>query len=137
MARDNNLLTPYFNAAPVTHCKAKVLRKKMTPAEKKLWQCLRNRQFRGLKFRRQHPIDKYIVDFICVEQKLVVEVDGGIHLLAEQKEHDAYRTEELTQNYGLRIIRLTNEEVENDIWKALKKIEGFLSSFTSPCPGKP
>ena len=97
----------------------------MTPAEKKLWDCLRNRKFKRLKFRRQHPIDKYIVDFICMEKMLVVEVDGGIHKDADQKEYDRKRTADL-KGYGLRVIRFTNEEVLENVFKVLKKIEMYI-----------
>ena len=81
-----------FNAAPVTVGKSRGLRQQLTPAEKRLWDCLRNRKFRRLKFRRQHPIDRYIVDFICMEKKLVVEIYGGIYRKTEQKEFDNERT---------------------------------------------
>ena len=115
-----------FNAAPVTIKKARKLRQEMTPAEKMLWQCLRNRKFKGLKFRRQHPIDRYIVDFICMEKRLVVEADGEIHHEPEQKEYDRERTAEL-EGYGLKVIRFTNEEILTDIFKVLKKIETYIA----------
>ena len=114
-----------FNAAPVTVGKARGLRRHLTPAEKKLWDCLRNRKFRRLKFRRQHPIDRYIVDFICIEKKLVVEVDGGIHRKAEQKEYDNMRTIDL-EGYGLKVIRFSNEEVLDNVYDVLKKIGMYI-----------
>ena len=114
-----------FNAAPVTVEKARKLRKKLTPAEKLLWINLRNRKFKRFKFRRQHPIDKYIVDFICIEKKLVIEVDGGIHQKAEQMEYDRNRTAEL-EEYGLKIIRFTNEEVLSNVFEILIQIETYI-----------
>jgi very-short-patch-repair endonuclease len=90
----------------------------MTDAETKLWQQLRNHKFEGLKFRRQHPIDRFIVDFYCHEKCLVVEVDGSIHDLTEVKERDEGREEEL-RNFGLTIIRFTNDEIELDIENVL------------------
>ena len=123
----NSLPNMLFNAAPVTIKKARKLRQEMTPAEKMLWQCLRNRKFKGLKFRRQHPIDRYIVDFICMEKRLVVEADGEIHQEPEQKEYDRERTAEL-EGYGLKVIRFTNEEILTDIFKALKKIETYITT---------
>jgi len=114
-----------FNTAPVTAGKARKLRQKLTPAERKLWGCLRNRKFKRLKFRRQHPIDKYIVDFICIEKKLVIEADGGIHLKVEQKEYDRKRTADL-EDYGLKIIRFSNEDIMSDIFGVLKTIETFI-----------
>ena len=114
-----------FNAAPVTVGKARRLRQQQTPAEKKLWDYLRNRKFKSLKFRCQHPIDRYIVDFICMEKMLVVEVDGGIHQEAGQREYDNERTKDF-KGYGLKVIRFTNEEVLDNVFDVLKKIELFI-----------
>ena len=72
MPKKNYTPGELFNTAPVTAEKARKLRQKLTPAEKTLWERLRNRKFKRLKFRRQHPIDRYIVDFICIEKKLVI-----------------------------------------------------------------
>jgi len=83
---------------------------------------LRNRKFEGLKFRRQHPINRFVVDFYCHEKMLVVEVDGGIHNDIEVKERDVGREEEL-QDFGLTILRFTNEEVINEMEKVLEKLK--------------
>ena len=95
----------------------------MTDAERRLWQSLRLQQFDGYKFRRQHPLGHYVVDFVCLEAKLVVEVDGGQH--SERQDYDASRTEWLRQK-GFRVVRFWNHEVMNDIeavkaaiWEAL------------------
>jgi very-short-patch-repair endonuclease len=112
----------YFGASHETIARAKELRTEMTPAEKLLWSLVRNRKIAGLKFRRQHPIGKYIADFYCPEKKLVIELDGGIHDTVEQKEHDEGRTAEI-ENYELKIIRFKNEEVINDSEEVLKKIK--------------
>ena len=125
MPQKSNITSQFFNAAPVTVEKARKLRQRLTPAEEKLWPFLRNRRFKGLKFRRQHPIDRYIVDFICIEKKLVIEVDGGIHQLPEQKEYDRNRTADL-EGYGLRVLPFTNEEILNDVFKVLKEIEKYV-----------
>jgi very-short-patch-repair endonuclease len=82
------------------------LRKKLTPAEKHLWQVLKGRQLAGLKFRRQHPVGRFILDFYCAEYKLVIEVDGEIH--KSQVEYDAARTGQL-ENYGYTVLRFSNE----------------------------
>jgi very-short-patch-repair endonuclease len=92
----------------------------MTPAEVIHWDQLRDRRFHKLKFRRQHPLGQYIVDFYCAEQSLVVEVDGGIH--ASQLEYDTERTEQLMAK-GYRVIRVTNKEINNDLVEVLKKIK--------------
>ena len=97
------------------------LRQVSTEAEKLLWAELRNRKLNGLKFRRQHPIDKYIVDFYCHEKKLVIELDGSIHDKKENKEYDQARTIELG-GLKIKVIRFRNDEVENGIGKVLEKI---------------
>lgn len=80
------------------------LRVEGTEPEKMLWQCLRGRGFAGLKFRRQHPIGRYIADFYCAEAKLVLELDGPHHEDLEEREYDAIRDEYLNAR-GLRILR--------------------------------
>ena len=125
MPKKNYTPCELFNTAPVTAEKARKLRQKLTPAEKTLWERLRNRKFKRLKFRRQHPIDRYIVDFICIEKKLVIEVDGGIHQKAEQIEYDRKRTADL-EDFGLKIIRFSNEEILNNVFGVLKKIETYI-----------
>ena len=89
-------------------------RGKSTEAENALWQYLRDKQLDGIKFRRQHIIDKYIADFISLENKLIVEVDGSIHQLPENKENDRQRTERLNE-LGFTVIRFTNNEVLHNI----------------------
>ncbi len=97
------------------------LRQESTEAEKLLWEELRNRKLIGLKFRRQHPLDKFIVDFYCNEKKLVVELDGAVHNEKINKEYDEARTAMLA---GLNIIvlRFKNEDVTNNLKEVLKKI---------------
>lgn len=96
-------------------------RKEPTTAEKLLWNCLRNRQLNGLKFRRQHPLGRYIADFYCAEARLVIELEGKAHNKMEQKEYDKIRKEELEAR-GLRVIRFNNEEVLKRTEKVLAKI---------------
>ncbi len=84
------------------------LRKNMTPAEWRLWQYLRGKQLGGYRFRRQQPLGQYILDFVCVNAKLVIEIDGGQH--AEQTAYDEMRTRYL-QNLGFTVIRFWNNEV--------------------------
>src|SRR5690349_2542855 len=87
---------------------AREMRANPTPAENHLWRRIRNQQVLGYKFRRQHTIDRFIVDFYCTEARLVIEVDGSIH--EEQQEADQLRTEFL-ESLGLRVLRFTNAEV--------------------------
>ncbi|MBS1935781.1 MAG: chorismate synthase, partial [Bacteroidetes bacterium] len=103
------------------HEYAKANRQNPTAAEDKLWQELRNRKIEGFKFRRQHPVAGYIPDFVCLEKKLVVEIDGEYHNEIEQKKYDSLRSEWLREHsYG--ILRFTNDEVMNDLSSVLKKI---------------
>ncbi len=110
----------YYDASPTIRAFAKELRKNMTPAEKLLWNRLRNRKVANCKFRRQHPIDTFIADFYCHEKKLVIEIDGKIH--NKQKQYDINRTAEM-QNYGITVIRITNDEVEKELEKVVEVIE--------------
>jgi very-short-patch-repair endonuclease len=99
--------------------RAKELRKNMTPEEKLLWHELRTNKLDGWHFRRQQVIDGFIVDFYCHAVSLIVEVDGGIH--ETQKEQDAERDAHLISR-GFRILRVTNDEVNNDLQGVLQKI---------------
>jgi very-short-patch-repair endonuclease len=98
---------------------AKQLRKTLTPAEQQLWQSLRGGKLAGLKFRRQHPVGNFILDFYCAAHKLVVEVDGGIH--ETQIEYDAARTTEL-EAHGCTIMRFANEIVLHQLETVLAEI---------------
>ena len=91
---------------------ARAMRRNFTDAELKLWKRLRNRQTDGEKFRRHQPIGKYIVDFVCQERKLVVEVDGGQH--GERVFYDNERTAWL-ESEGYRVLRFWNNEVLEDV----------------------
>ena len=97
------------------------LRQDSTDAEKLLWAELRNRRLKGLKFRRQHPLDKFIVDFYCNEKKLVVELDGALHDEKMNKDYDEARTA-LLAGLNVFVLRFRNEEVINNMKEVLKKI---------------
>ena len=90
--------------------KAKELRKNMTSQERKLWKILRNHQFYGFEIRRQYPIDKYIVDFICRSKKIIIEIDGSQHNQAERAEADRVRDFELGK-LGLTVLRYSNQDI--------------------------
>lgn len=101
---------------------ARELRKKQTEAEELLWQLLRNRQLNNLKFRRQHPLKVgFVLDFFCDEVKLGIEIDGDYHTEKGQQEYDAERTKVINE-YGIRIIRFTNEQVLRNTEDVLKNI---------------
>ena len=102
----------YYSAKPQGLRLAGDLRHNMTRVEKLLWKQLRNRKIDGFRFRRQHPVDEFIVDFFCYEANLVIELDGESHLDPAQSERDIERTRILNR-HGLKVIRFKNEEVEN------------------------
>lgn len=87
--------------------RARILRKNPTPAERHTWELVRGRRLLGYKFRRQHPVGPHIVDFYCAELRLVLEIDGDYHYLADQRERDGMRSAYL-QNRGMRVVRLHN-----------------------------
>ena len=111
----------FYGARPHIFEKAKELRNNMTAAELRLWEILKKNQILELRFRAQHPIDMFIVDFYCHPLKIVIEVDGGIHLSEEQKKYDIGRTEEL-KKHGIKVIRFTNEKVLYHIDDVIKAI---------------
>jgi very-short-patch-repair endonuclease len=102
---------------------ARALRQQMTRAEDILWRSLRGSRFEGAKFRRQVPIDRYVVDFYCHAAKLVVELDGKQHEWFA--DYDSGRTE-ILERLGIRVIRFTNDEVCNDVDAVLARIRAEL-----------
>lgn len=108
---------------------AKANRKNPTDAEIALWQQLRNRNIDGFKFRRQHPVAGFIPDFVCLDAKLVIEIDGGYHSKEDQQKYDEARTAWLN-DYQYRILRFTNEEVMNNMNHILQQIREKLSEKT-------
>jgi len=102
---------------------AREMRSHPTPAEDKLWQRLRKRQVLGFKFRRQHPIDRFIVDFYCSKARLVVEVEGLVHQYTQ--EEDAIR-QEFLESLGFRVLRFTNDQVNDDLDGVVKQITAAL-----------
>ena len=112
-------MTRYYNSSALN--KAKKLRKNQTDTEGILWAKLRNRLLNGIKFRRQVPIGKYIVDFLCLDKKLVIELDGFQHLTEENVVRDNERTEFLC-SLGYKVIRIYN----NDISLRLKNVLEYI-----------
>jgi very-short-patch-repair endonuclease len=105
--------TPEIEAA------ARHLRANPTPAEAKLWEALKGKQLNGLKFRQQHPVEQFILDFYCPSCKLVIEIDGEIH--GDRQEYDQARTEKLN-TLGYQVIRFSNTEVMNNFQSVLSQI---------------
>ncbi|WP_071590839.1 endonuclease domain-containing protein [Synechococcus sp. PCC 7336] len=98
---------------------ARELRQRLTPAEVRLWNALKNRQINGLRFRCQHPVQGFIVDFYCPACRLVIEVDGSVH--DSRGEYDTARTEKL-ETFGYRVLRFGNEEVMENLDKVVERI---------------
>jgi very-short-patch-repair endonuclease len=111
---------------------ARSLRKNMTDAEQLLWRCLRRKQVGGFRFRRQHPVERFVLDFYCAEVKLAVEIDGGQHNDPAARFHDRERTAFLEQQ-GIRVIRFWNSEVMENLEGVLQRIYSALQqTATSP-----
>ena len=116
--------------------KARLLRQAQTEAEKKLWGLLRNRKFSNLKFRRQHPIKHYIVDFCCLEDQIIIELDGEYHNNTVQQEYDENRTL-LLNGLGYKVFRFENKIVFSHPEQIFQTIQNYLNikqaknSFTS------
>ena len=114
----------HYGAKALLFNRARQLRDNETRAEKLLWARLRNKQL-GVKFRRQHPLHFFIVDFYCHELKLVIELDGGIHFTEENQEYDKMRTE-LIAEFEIRVIRFRNEEIYFEIENVIDLINKFI-----------
>ena len=109
--------------------KALERRKNPTQAEEVLWEFLKGKKLGGYKFRREHVIDEYIADFVCLDKNLIIEVDGGYHNDPKIRENDEFRSQFLKDNFGYNVIRFTNEEVLGNTDEVLEKIENALNNF--------
>ena len=98
------------------------MRKSLTPAEATLWASISNKQLGDRKFRRQHGIGKYIVDFYCPSEKLVVELDGHLHFQPGIDEYDLER-DRFISNLGITVLRFENQEVWDDLDRVLERIK--------------
>ncbi|MFN8322587.1 MAG: endonuclease domain-containing protein [Chitinophagales bacterium] len=103
----------FYGADTITFEHARMLRNNMTAAEKKLWLRLQKNKM-GVRIKPQHPIARFVVDFYCHRAMLVIEIDGTSHFSEQANNSDLLRTNEL-QQFGLRVIRFTNEQVAKDI----------------------
>ena len=112
------------------------LRKNMTSQERKLWCIIRNRQFYGYRFRRQFPLGQYIVDFICREKKIIIEIDGGQHNEIKNIQYDNKRTEYLISE-GYKVMRFWNNDIDKNIsgvYEKLKEVFEIGENITPPQP---
>ena len=115
---------------------ARTMRHAQTEAERKMWFLLRDKKLNNYKFRRQHPVADYIVDFFCIKSKLVVALDGGQHNDADQMEYDARRTDKLTK-LGIQVLRFWDHDVLLDGDAVLETIYNSLEPSPQPSPGVP
>ncbi|MEM7063748.1 MAG: DUF559 domain-containing protein [Cyanobacteria bacterium P01_B01_bin.77] len=113
---------------PEVETAARWLRKHMTVAEQKLWAALKDRQLDGFKFRAQHPVGRFIVDFYCPACHLIIEVDGPIH--HAQANYDVARTEQL-ESHGYEVLRFTNDEVINHLSNVLNTVHQTIIGLKS------
>lgn len=119
----------FYGASNLIFERAAELRNKMTPAEELLWNAIHINEWK-LKFRRQHPIANYVVDFYCHAKKLVIELDGSIHDVEEVKRNDEYREAHLKE-LGLSVIRFKNEEVLMNLPNVIEKISEVINVSTN------
>jgi len=111
---------------PIILARAREMRHPQTPSEASLWRTLRNRQT-GFKFRRQHPIFRFIIDFYCAQAKLLIEIDGESHFEPDQEEYDQARTKYL-EELGYIVIRFTNDDVRCNIHAVANEILQVVES---------
>jgi acetylglutamate kinase len=119
----------FYGATPMIFQRAEELRNRMTLAEEKLWHSIRINEWR-LKFRRQHPIANYVVDFYCHPIKLVIELDGGIHEVEEVKKYDEFREQHLRE-LGLTVLRFKNNEIIENKKATLEMISQVIMHLQS------
>jgi very-short-patch-repair endonuclease len=121
----------YFGAKPELFNLAKEMRKNPTESERALWNTLRKFRKKGFLFRQQHPIYIFIADFYCHKLKLVIEVDGSIHLGEESQERDDGRTG-IMENFGITVLRFTNDQVLYNQSAVIEQINEVIMKLSSP-----
>jgi very-short-patch-repair endonuclease len=123
-------MEPRHRIYPPILQRARELRQPQTPAEATLWRALRNRNL-NYKFRRQHPIDNFIIDFYCAQVRLCIELDGASHMEASQKEYDLARTAYL-EDLGYKMIRFTNDDVRYNLNAVVEEIVRTIEGIVNP-----
>lgn len=126
MSKDDekNLFFPTLVSSPLLEA-ARALRHNMTDVEQLLWHSLRRKQLGDYRFRRQHPIERFVLDFYCCEVKLAIELDGGQHNEPDAKARDSERTA-LLAAHGIQVLRFWNNEIFSNLEGVLQKIHEAL-----------
>lgn len=122
-ALETNELKEKINNLPHLKTFRKNLRNNLTPAEAKFWKVVQNKNFEGRKFRRQHSVGSYILDFYCPSEKLAIELDGEVHFGAAAREYD-YERRLFLEHYGIKVLRFENKLVFEDLEWVLGVIKG-------------
>ena len=125
----------FLGADKLLFAQAAALRKQQTFAEEILWSYLRSKPL-GFKFRRQHPLASYILDFYCHPLKLAIEVDGSVHQQEEVKENDEIRQKQL-EEAGLSFLRFTNDQIILGLDEVIQQIESYLQRRLETCKDSP
>ncbi|HET7461125.1 MAG TPA: endonuclease domain-containing protein [Longimicrobium sp.] len=125
----------YRNNSAELQIAAREMRAEPTPAERRLWNALRGSKL-GVRFRRQHPVGQFILDFWCPEARLAVEVDGEVHDGADQQEKDTHRTTLLDQ-YGYKVIRFRNDEVLRELPSVEARLRDEIAARGVALPPSP
>jgi len=123
--KNNQSDNMWKGASPQIFSNAKKLRENQTEAEEKFWLAVKDNQIEGYKFRRQHPLSIYVVDFYCHALQLVIEIDGEYHLSEEQQILDKQRTADI-EFQGLKVVRFTNDEIMSNLEEAIDKIKSHI-----------
>lgn len=110
---------------------ARILRNQQTNSEKIVWELIRDRKFMNLKFRRQHVIEGFVLDFYCHEIRLGIEIDGGIH--NKRKDYDRIR-QQIIESEGIAVLRISNKEISENKRSILQKIKNLMKNNPPPLP---
>ena len=128
-------MTILFNISPLKRYRKK-LRNNSTRTEIYFWIHVKNKQFLGLKFRRQYSIGRFIVDFYCTQYKLAIELDGNIHLRKDIRKYDK-RRQKFIESFGITVLRFDNRAVLDNIELVFKTIESYINEVRSSDPPAP
>ncbi|MBS1684867.1 MAG: endonuclease domain-containing protein [Bacteroidetes bacterium] len=123
----------HYGASPKLFKYAVDMRKNPTATEKITWDLIKVPPFAQFRFRRQHPIGAFIADFYSHSLKAVIEIDGGYHLDKEQRALDGFRDSDM-EGYGIRVLRLKNQEVEGDLERVRERIMSFVDGIVKQSP---